>query len=55
MYNLDDEQLKEQLAHELDVLQLFDVLGMSQRDVVDMVFDSGLTREQRELLSSYVR
>ena len=55
MYNLDDEQLKDLLTHELDVLQLFDILSMSFRDVVDMVFDNGVTEEQRELLSRYVR
>lgn len=55
MYNLDDEQLKDCLAGELDVLQLFDILGMSFRDVVDMVFDQGVSEEQRELLMRYVR
>ena len=55
MYNLDDEQLKDLLAGELDVMQLLDILGMSFREVIDMVFDSGLTLEQRELLMRYVR
>lgn len=55
MYNLDDEQLKDQLEHELDILQFFDILGMSFREVVDMAFDAGITEEQRELLSQQVR
>lgn len=55
MYNLDDEQLKDLLAGELDVMQLLDILGMTFREVIDMVFDSGLTLEQRELLMRYVR
>lgn len=55
MYNLDDEQLKDLLDGELDVLTLFDILGMSFRDVIDMVFDQGISQEQRELLMRYVR
>lgn len=55
MYNTDDEQLKDLLAGELDVMQLLDILGMSFREVIDMVFDQGVSQEQRELLMRYVR
>ncbi len=55
MNNLDKEQLKDQLEYELDVLQFLDLTGISFRELIDIVFDSGLSGEQLTALSGAVR
>lgn len=55
MYNLDDEQIKDLLQAELDVLQFLDLLGMTFRELIDMVFDQGITEEQRDWLMRHIR
>ncbi len=55
MYNVDEEQLKDQLEHELDVLQFLDLVGLSFREVIDMVFEQGLHEDTRQDLERAVR
>ena len=55
VYNLDDEQIKDLLQAELDVLQFLDLLGMTFRELIDMVFDQGITEEQRDWLMRHIR
>lgn len=55
MFNTDEQQLKDQLEHELDVYQFLDLLGMELRDLIDMAFESGLDEETRQKLEHAVR
>ena len=55
MHNLDDLQLKDQLEHELDVLQFLDIISMSYRELIDLVFESGISEEQRQELARATR
>ena len=55
MNNIDNEQLKDQIEYELDVLQFLDLTGISFRELIDIVFDSGLSGEQLDELSEAVR
>jgi hypothetical protein len=55
MNNLDNEQLKDQLEYELDVMQFLDLTGITFRELIDIVFDSGLSAEQLDTLSEAVR
>ena len=55
MFNLDAEQLKDQIEHELDVTQFLDCIGMSFRELVDIVFNDGLSEEQLRMLENAVR
>jgi len=44
--------LKDLLEAELDVLQFLDLVGMSFREVIDMVFNEGVSEETRQKLES---
>ena len=55
MHNLDEEQIKDQIEHELDVTQFLDLIDMSFRELVDMVFDQGLNEEIRQRLERSIR
>ncbi len=55
MNNIDNEQLKDQIEYELDVLQFLDLTGISFRELIDIVFDSGLSAEQLDELRETVR
>lgn len=55
MFTTDEEQLKDQLEHELDVMQFLDLLDMSFRELIDMVFEQGLNDELRGKLERTVR
>lgn len=55
MFNTDEEQLKDQLEHELDVTQFLDLLDMGFRDFIEIVFEQGLNEEQRQKLERAVR
>lgn len=55
MFNLDNEQLKDQIEHELDIYQFMDCLGLSFRELIDLVFDAGVNEEQRQELERAVR
>lgn len=55
MYNTDEEQLKDQLEHELDVYQLLDIMDMSFRDLIEHLFDAGINEETRKKLERAVR
>ena len=55
MYNLDDEQIKDQIEHELDIYQFMDCLGISFRELIDLVFDAGVNEEQRGAFERAVR
>lgn len=47
---MSEECLKDILEHELDVLQFLDIVGMSYREVIDMVFNEGVSEETRQKL-----
>lgn len=55
MFNTNEEQLKDQIEHELDIIQFLDLLDMSFRDVVEMVFNEGVSEEYRQKLERAVR
>lgn len=55
MHNLDEEQLKDQLEHELDVMQFLDLIDYDFRTLIDMVFQEGVNEELRQKLESAVR
>jgi hypothetical protein len=55
MYNTDEEQLKDQLEHELDVFQLLDLMDMDFRDLINTLFDAGISEEIRQKLERSVR
>ena len=55
MYNTDEEQLKDQLEHELDVFQLLDLMDMDFRDLINVLFDAGISEEIRQKLERSVR
>jgi len=55
MFSTDEEQLKDSIEHEMDVLQFLDLLGMSFRDVIEMCFEQGLTSEQEDALERGLR
>lgn len=55
MGNTDEEQLKDQIEHELDVLQFLDICQISFRELIDIVFDMGVSEELRQLLERQVR
>lgn len=55
MNNLDDEQIKDQIEHELDVTQFLDLIDMSFRELVDMVFEQGINEELRRKLERSIR
>ena len=55
MYNTDEEQLKDQLEHELDVFQLLDLMDMDFRDLINTLFDAGISEEIRQKLERAVR
>lgn len=55
MHNLDEEQLKDQLEHELDVTQFLDLIDMDFRELIDLVFNQGVHEEHRQALERAVR
>lgn len=55
MFSTDEEQLKDKLEHELDILQFLDLLDLSFRDIIEMVFESGIDEEQYAQLERSVR
>ena len=55
MFNLDEEQLKDQLEHELDETQFLDLCEMSLRELIDMVFEAGIRPEIYDKLERAVR
>lgn len=55
MFNTDEQQLKDQLEHELDVYQLLDLMDMELRDLIDVLFERGIDEETRQKLEHAVR
>jgi hypothetical protein len=55
MGHIDDEQLKDQLEHELDILQFLDICQLSFREIIDMVFEQGVSDEVYTALEKSVR
>ena len=55
MFTTDEEQLKDQLEHELDVLQFLDIVDMSFRELIDIVFANGVNEEILTKLERCVR
>ena len=55
MGNTDEEQLKDQLEAELDVLSFLDACEFTFRDVIELVFRDGVPEETRGLLERLVR
>jgi hypothetical protein len=55
MGNTDEEQLKDQLEHELDETQFLDLCQISFRELIDMVFEQGVSEELRSILERAVR
>mgnify|MGYP000181479449 CR=1 FL=1 len=55
MFNVDDEQLKDQLEHELDITQFLDLADISFREVLDALFAQGVNEETRQKLERAVR
>lgn len=55
MFNTDEQQLKDQIEHELDVYQLLDLMDMDFRDLIDIVFEQGVSEEIRQKLERSVR
>lgn len=55
MFNTDEQQLKDQLEHELDVYQLLDLMDMEFRDLIEVLFEQGINEETRQKLERAVR
>lgn len=56
MFNTDEQQLKDQIEHELDVYQFLDLLDMDFRDLIDVFFDThSVNEEARQKLERAVR
>lgn len=55
MFNTDEEQLKDQLEHELDITQFMDLADISFREILDALFEQGISEEVRQRLERAVR
>jgi hypothetical protein len=55
MFKVDDQQLKDLIASELDVIQFLDLIDMSFQELLDVVFENGLTPEQVNILEETLR
>lgn len=55
MFNTDEQQLKDQLEHELDVYQLLDLFDMDMNSLIEVLFAQGIDEETRQKLERAVR
>lgn len=49
---LKQQEFRERILHELDILQFLDIIEMSYEEIIDLLIDNA-TEEQRENIEEY--